>query len=276
MLDACTFRSTYPTNLWKQHTVQRSRCPVHGHPVPQCSVNQMNQEVQFSTVPVAKAQKQIRRATLVVLEMCSSTFSVAFQVSSVACPVFQAPPLRLPISTNVATSGKCASKRMRYDRLSRCCLFDSPQQQPPVPKSSNLFVVVTAVFSMLTVLAATGVLWSEFAVIRTGCGPTNLSDDTERAFYVVVLVVASLSVFSRIVAGRSLEQLARLSWEDKEGLFFPIRVAEGITTVAVLGVFAALGSQIVHGERMDGMSGINVDMCKAIQETTVQLPVSKL
>ena len=44
-----------------------------------------------------------------------------------------------------------------------------------------------------------GVLWSEFAVITTGCGPLNFSDILERICYQGVILTAGLSLFTRIV-----------------------------------------------------------------------------
>ena len=50
-----------------------------------------------------------------------------------------------------------------------------------------------------------GVLWSEYSVILTGCGPLNFSDTLERICYQGVIVVAGIALFNRIVTGKSLE-----------------------------------------------------------------------
>lgn len=52
-----------------------------------------------------------------------------------------------------------------------------------------------------------GVLWSEFAVITTGCGPIQFSDGLERVCYQAVIVFAGLSIFTRIAFQQNL-----LSW----------------------------------------------------------------
>eukprot|EP00956_Cyclotella_meneghiniana_P001997 scaffold2243_cov73-Cyclotella_meneghiniana.AAC.3 len=45
-----------------------------------------------------------------------------------------------------------------------------------------------------------------------------------------------------------------------------IHIAENVSLFAVLMAFISLGVQEYKGERMDGLSGINVDMCRATQQ----------
>jgi len=114
-----------------------------------------------------------------------------------------------------------------------------------------------------------GVLYSEFAVITTGCGPLQLSDGLERFCYQAVIVFAGLSVFTRIAFQQNL-----LSWtQDTFGdsveeplTYYQVQWAEWLSLMSVLGAFVALGIQIYNGQRLDGLSGIDVQMCRALRE----------
>jgi hypothetical protein len=51
-----------------------------------------------------------------------------------------------------------------------------------------------------------GVLWSEYSIILTGCGPPNFSNTLERICYQGVIVSSGLALFNCIVtSGKSLE-----------------------------------------------------------------------
>lgn len=45
-----------------------------------------------------------------------------------------------------------------------------------------------------------------------------------------------------------------------------VRAAEVLGLLAVVGAVVALALQIAHGERMDGMSGIDRDLCGALRD----------
>ena len=66
-----------------------------------------------------------------------------------------------------------------------------------------------------------GVLWSEYSIIVTGCGPVDLSDGLERACYQGTIVFAGASLFHRIVSGgRGLDDLVVDVWgEGRVGEF---------------------------------------------------------
>mmetsp|Transcript_28964 Transcript_28964/g.44528 ORF Transcript_28964/g.44528 Transcript_28964/m.44528 type:complete len:224 (-) Transcript_28964:1224-1895(-) len=114
-----------------------------------------------------------------------------------------------------------------------------------------------------------GVLYSEFAVITTGCGPLQLSDGLERFCYQAVIVFAGMSVFARIAFQKNL-----LSWaQDTFGesieepfTYYQVQWAEWLSLMSVFGAFVALGVQMYNGERLDGLSGIDVQMCRALRE----------
>ena len=129
-------------------------------------------------------------------------------------------------------------------------------------------VVILTTVSMLSVSAFASLctIWSEYSVLTTGCGPIQLSDTLERGCYLGVLFVAGLSVFVRIVSGgQSLSDVYKNNIDNKFNPYF--RLVESLSLVAVLGAFIALGMQSIKGEQMDGLSGINVDMCRAIQQS---------
>lgn len=124
--------------------------------------------------------------------------------------------------------------------------------------------------SILGLGSSLGTLWSEYAVITTGCGPMQLSDFLERGFYLGTLVIAGLSVFTRIVVGDGISiALMQLDNRGRGSESFQwqlqLQIAEIMSLIAVLMAFVALGVQEYNGEKMDGLSGINIDMCRAMQ-----------
>lgn len=116
---------------------------------------------------------------------------------------------------------------------------------------------------------ALGVLWSEYAVVTTGCGPLNFSDTLERMCYQGVILSAGASLFTSIVSGG--KDLTTFVCEEyyggmlAEATVVQVRAAERLNIAAVIGAFVSLGVQIINGEQMDGLSGINVEMCRAVR-----------
>ena len=128
--------------------------------------------------------------------------------------------------------------------------------------------VLTYSLSVAALLASIGTIYSELSVIQTGCGPSLLPDIIERSCYLGVLVIAGLSVFLRIVTGSGLADSIINTQDDKDIISLQLfRSVEYLSLLAVFGAFISLGSQTINGEQMDGMSGINVEMCKAIQQS---------
>ena len=131
--------------------------------------------------------------------------------------------------------------------------------------ASNTLLSGAADFGSVCSLA---VLWSEYSVATTGCGPYELLDWMERLSYQGVIVVAGGgAVFSRIVTGNDLADaviLVSLSLDDVAKQ--KIRVAEWLSLVAVVGAFGALGVQYAVGAKMDGLTGIDVGMCRSMQQ----------
>ena len=87
-------------------------------------------------------------------------------------------------------------------------------------------------------------------------------------------MIAGSSVFARIVTGGSGLAIAisgnGIANENSNTniVLQQIRLAEWLSLLAIAGAFVALGSQTINGGQMDGMSGINVDMCRAIQQSS--------
>jgi hypothetical protein len=113
-----------------------------------------------------------------------------------------------------------------------------------------------------------GVLYSEFFIIMTGCGPPNFSDSIERISYQGVIVLAGLTLFNRIVTqfnfslGETInDQFGPL----QKSTLLQVNVAEFLSVIAVLGAIVALEVQSNNGVSMDGLSGIDINMCRAIR-----------
>lgn len=113
-----------------------------------------------------------------------------------------------------------------------------------------------------------GVLYSEYSIIMTGCGPLKFSDTLERICYQGVIVYAGVALFNRIVTQFSsgLEDTANKMFGPLQtSTLVQIRIAEYLSAIAVVGAFVALQLQINNGTAMDGLSGIDIDMCRAIR-----------
>ena len=109
-----------------------------------------------------------------------------------------------------------------------------------------------------------GVLWSEYSIIVTGCGPLNFSDTLERICYQGVILISGLAVFNRIVTGKGLDDSSLDFFGPLEDFtLIQVRIAEYASLLAVLGAFVALAFQESRGVDMDGLSGIDVEMCRA-------------
>lgn len=141
-----------------------------------------------------------------------------------------------------------------------------------ITKDTDNLLLPTATFLLASASASICTLWSEYSVLMTGCGPRSLPDALERGSYLSVLVVAGLSVFVRIVSGgQSLSQIYNnntIKSDMKYNLF--VNLVENLSLLAVAGAFAALSAQSMNGEQMDGLSGVNVEMCRAIQQSFVE------
>ena len=121
------------------------------------------------------------------------------------------------------------------------------------------------------------VLWSELSIATTGCGPYELPDWLERLSYEGVIVVAGAVVFNRIVTGNDLANTAKSTLRslDKTSMC-KVRAAEWLSLLVTIGAFGALGIQYSIGTNMDGLSGIDVDMCRSMQKMQDEINAEKL
>jgi hypothetical protein len=115
-----------------------------------------------------------------------------------------------------------------------------------------------------------GVVWSEVAVYQTGCGPLYMPDWLERGCYLGVLAISGSSVFGRIVFRESLASLLvqdehSTSKKDARRRAIALEIAEWLAFLTVAGAVLVLGNQMINGETMDGLSGIDLEKCRARQ-----------
>jgi len=83
-----------------------------------------------------------------------------------------------------------------------------------------------------------------------------------------MILLASLALFNRIVtSGKGLDaSCADYFGELEEGTLVQVRGAEYASALAVVGAFVALGFQYGRGADMDGLSGIDIDLCRALRD----------
>ena len=114
-----------------------------------------------------------------------------------------------------------------------------------------------------------GVLYSEYFIIMTGCGPPNFGDTLERICYQGVIVYSGLALFIRIVTQfkSGLEDtLDNMYGPLQPATLWQVRIAEYLSATAVVGAIVALQVQYSKGVSMDGLSGIDINMCRAMLE----------
>jgi len=116
-----------------------------------------------------------------------------------------------------------------------------------------------------------------------------MPDWLERGCYYIVLIVSSISVFTRIVlssldatgtmsgevSGGGLESILLLVADGEKNrendsaklgkIRVLLRLADTLALLAVAAAVLVLGQQNLNGESMDGMSGIDFTKCRARQ-----------
>lgn len=121
------------------------------------------------------------------------------------------------------------------------------------------------------------VLWSEWNVITTGCGPVNLSDFLERLCYQLDIVFAGGFWLSRLALSTDITTLLRGNKERKNSIIpwgfelesltlLQVTWSEWLAYASVIGALIALASQILNGSLMDGLSGIDIQQCRAMRD----------
>lgn len=178
----------------------------------------------------------------------------------------QLPHAFLATSLSVTSFPRAAPQhlRLRHD--------DDDDNNQRITKDTDNLLLPTATFLLASASASICTLWSEYSVLTTGCGPRSLPDALERGCYLSVLVVSGVSVFVRIVTGgQSLSEIYNNNTSESDMNYnLYVNLVENLSMLAVVGAFAALAAQSINGEQMDGLSGINVEMCRAIQQSFVE------
>jgi hypothetical protein len=132
----------------------------------------------------------------------------------------------------------------------------------------NTLAINIATFGvvLLSIFSSLGVFWSEMAIFQTGCGPLSMPDWLERSAYLGVLVVSGLSLFWRIVTfgDEGLASILSSSTNSTTRRTF-LQGVEALTFLAVSGAIIVLANQALNGETMDGLSGIDLQMCATRQ-----------
>ena len=178
-------------------------------------------------------------------------------VEHVAGPTRAPPSL---VAGGTPTSGNNLHRRAFHSRRHQCTSLSFARYDNLISGLAEISIG----FSL-------GVLWSELAVITSGCGPLNFSDTLERICYQGVILTAGLSLFTRIVTIGEQDLTTYVCDEYfggslAEATVIQVRAAEWLSILAVVGAFVSLGFQIAHGEQMDGLSGINTELCRAVRD----------
>mmetsp|Transcript_2083 Transcript_2083/g.2975 ORF Transcript_2083/g.2975 Transcript_2083/m.2975 type:complete len:231 (+) Transcript_2083:51-743(+) len=131
--------------------------------------------------------------------------------------------------------------------------------------------------AQISIGASLCVLWSEWSVITTGCGPLNISDFLERLCYQLDIVFAGSFWYSRIAFGCDITALLGGDEEGKDSIvpwgfeledftLLQVKSSELLAYASVIGALLALASQILNGSQMDGLSGIDIQQCRAMRD----------
>jgi hypothetical protein len=143
--------------------------------------------------------------------------------------------------------------------------FSNPSLQKPYTVSSALAASSTAdrvatCVAGVSYASTAVVAWSEASVYLSGCGPLQLPDVIERSSYLVVLLVASFFWFDRIAFQNDLKN--GICTQLSPGTIKLITLTEALAYAVVLSAVLVLANQVLSGAKMDGMSGIDLELCK--------------
>lgn len=134
---------------------------------------------------------------------------------------------------------------------------------------------ITYGVSIIGIFTSLVLLWSEYSIVTTRCGPSLLPDVVERSSYISIFILASGSNLSRIIFGSSLNNLLfgeDIYCERNSSIVLQKKVfgiMEAMVITSVFLTFAVLAYQCLNGDAFSpsaGMSGINVQWCKLVNE----------
>jgi hypothetical protein len=206
---------------------------------------------------------------------------LSFLTSPVNCCAFLSHHYASTSSTGKTTSTSTSTTK-RSTSVSTAVVKQGPSHRFPgklkngnhFPRSNNVAPLyarpqdnLVSGIAEISFAFSLGVLWSEYSIALTGCGPLNFSDTLERICYQGVIVASGVALFNRIVQGTSLDETTEELFGPLEDFtLWQVRIAEWSSVLSVLGAFVALAFQYSREINMDGLSGINVDMCRALRE----------
>ena len=85
--------------------------------------------------------------------------------------------------------------------------------------------------------------------------------------YQGLIFLAGGALFNRIVTRSSLADTSDEFFGPlNEFTLWQVRVAELASALGVIGAFLALGFQYARGTNMDGLSGIDINLCRALRD----------
>jgi len=129
---------------------------------------------------------------------------------------------------------------------------------------------VTYTTSILGIISATVLIWSEASIAMTRCGTLLLPEVVERSAYVAVFIIASGTNLSRIIFGSSMTRLLMGDIVgDKVVEKRLLGSMEVLAFISVIGAFAVLAWQVLNGDAFAdgaGLSGIDIRWCKLMNE----------
>ena len=190
-------------------------------------------------------------ATTGALAFVTSCLNASFDAPSAPSALRAAPPLMRGTAPSILRFKKNLPLRTSTQ------LFEA--------RYDNLVAGIAEVSMGLSI----GTIFSESSVVSTGCGPVELLDSLERLCYVGVLAFSGCSLFTRIVQGTSLTKFVCQDYFGDtllKSTVVQVRIAEWLSNTAILAAFLVVFLRIIQGDRMDGLSGIDVEMCRAIRE----------
>ena len=120
--------------------------------------------------------------------------------------------------------------------------------------------------SATSITSSVVTLWSETSIFLSGCGPIELPDVVERVSYQAVILVAGVCWFTRLAFQRDPNSfLLTVATKNSDNTWIrrQLQITEFLLYLAVVGAVVVLLNQIENGAQMDGLSGIDIGMCKA-------------
>lgn len=191
---------------------------------------------------------------LPLLHIASSTGFVSRPLSRRRLQIIQKEPLTATTTTTTPVSNDSSPLRFHLTTQLSYSRYDS----------------LVAGIAEISIGTSLGVLMSEASVLLTGCGPAGMSDWLERFCYQGVIFFAGILLFVRIAFGKDVTTLI----EEWEALPVPLdkittvqaRGAEILAFLSVAGAILVLVNQVASGQNMDGLSGIDVQMCQSMRD----------